>query len=66
VGSDQKLEEVPADAVADEPVTAENLPASLRHEFQLRDGYKVAMDLPSDMTEKEAERLALFIKALPF
>lgn len=65
VGAGQALAEVPADATADdEAPSAAN--AGLKHEFQLRDGVKVAFELPADLSEKEADRLAAFVKALPF
>ncbi len=36
------------------------------HEFLLRPGKKVRFILPSDLTQREAERLAGFVQALPF
>ncbi len=38
----------------------------IRHCFNLRPNCSVALDLPSDFTEKEALRLADYIKTLPF
>jgi hypothetical protein len=38
----------------------------LGHEFQLRAGLKVSIKLPEDFTSKEAERLAAFVKSIPF
>jgi hypothetical protein len=37
-----------------------------RHTFQLRPESAVTLDLPSDLTQHEAQRLAEFIKTLPF
>lgn len=68
-GQKAKPEEVAADAIVEDE-TDEAGPGSgvksLRHEFQLREGFRARFDLPSDMTDKEAERLAAFIKTLPF
>lgn len=36
------------------------------HEFLLRPGKKVRFVLPSDLTQREAERLAGFVQSLPF
>ncbi len=36
------------------------------HEFLLRPAKKIRFALPSDLTKREAERLAGFIKSLPF
>lgn len=37
----------------------------LAHSYHLRPGLQVSFDLPSDLTEKEADRLTLFIRSLP-
>ncbi len=37
-----------------------------RHSFQLRPEAAIALELPSDLTQLEAKRLAEFIKTLPF
>ena len=50
------------DEIDDELEEASNL----QHEFQLRDDFKIKLSLPNDLNPKEAERLALFIKAIPF
>src|SRR5690349_10711461 len=39
---------------------------SIRHSFHLRLGMAVTFDLPGDLTKAEAERLARFIRSLPF
>ncbi len=38
---------------------------SLKHTFNLRTDLPIEFTLPIDLSEKEAERLATFIKALP-
>jgi len=66
-GQKVKPEEVPADAVEDEGQdSAESGQGKLKHEFLLRDGFKLQIELPADLTDKEAERLAGFVKTLPF
>lgn len=45
----------------------EDVPAgTLRHPYRLRPELTISLDLPSDLTMKEAARLAEFIKTLPF
>jgi hypothetical protein len=54
------------DAEDDSP---EPLPAEselIVHSYQLRTGYKVQLELPADLTEREAWRLSEFLKTLPF
>lgn len=48
----------PAEAVAAKTPT-------LAHSFHLREDFKAEISLPADLTGREAERLALFIKSLP-
>jgi len=62
-GSGSALQDVAPGATADIP---EADPNRLKHEFRLRDGFKVILELPADITEKEADRLALWVKSLPF
>ena len=38
----------------------------LTHDFHLREDFKAQINLPYDLTREEADRLAMFIKALPF
>ena len=38
----------------------------LVHPFQLRPGLRITIKLPVDLTSKEAERLAGFIRQVPF
>jgi len=69
MGESNLPEDVPADAVAEdlaEDGDEETGNASIKHEFQLRQGFKVQFALPADLTEKEAERLGQFVKTLPF
>jgi hypothetical protein len=51
------------DDLEDEVEIEEN---AIRHTFQLRPDNTVTIDLPSDLSKKEAERLATFIQSLPF
>lgn len=37
----------------------------LRHSFHLRPGLQITMELPDDLTDREAERLAQFVQSLP-
>ena len=47
--------------------TEEGGPARMtRHSFQLRPDASIALELPSDLTQLEARRLAEFIRTLPF
>lgn len=62
-GESQEPREVAVDA---DQVDSEHETSTLKHEFQLRDGLKIKFELPSDLNEKEADRLANFIKTLPF
>lgn len=39
---------------------------TITHRFQLRHDYTVKLKLPEDLTDREAERIALFVQALPF
>ncbi|QYE37045.1 hypothetical protein KZX46_21050 (plasmid) [Polymorphobacter sp. PAMC 29334] len=37
----------------------------LKHGFHLRTGVQVTIELPDDLTEREADRLARFVQSLP-
>ena len=37
---------------------------SLEHTYHLRDGVQITLKLPVDLTEREAQRLSLFIQSL--
>lgn len=43
----------------------ENDAGMLQHSFHLRAGLQIAIELPEDLTEREADRLARFIQSLP-
>jgi len=60
---------VPVDAVPeeDEPEAGVEVDEAVRqHSFQLRPDLIVQLPLPVDLTAKEAERVAAFIRTLPF
>ncbi len=40
--------------------------SSIKHQYKLRTGFEVVLSLPSDFNSREAERLANFIRTLPF
>lgn len=67
-GGGSRLEEVPADAETDEEDAADAHSAddTIPHVFQLRPDMKVEIALPEDLTDREADRLASWIKSLPF
>lgn len=55
------------DINGDEPHEEERAaPGTIRHVYQLRPDTQVRLDLPANLTTKEALRLAEFIKTLPF
>lgn len=58
-----RLEDDPA-AVDVEMISAK-AEGLLTHIYHLRPSLTVSIDLPSDITAKEAERLTLFIRSLP-
>lgn len=41
-------------------------PDMVSHQFALRPGMTISFDLPADFTDREAERLSQFLRALPF
>lgn len=43
----------------------ENEAGMLQHSFHLRAGLQIAIELPENLTEREADRLARFIQSLP-
>jgi hypothetical protein len=53
-----------AESLADSD--AANEPPQITHEFRLRPDHTVSLRFPADLTSTEAERLASFIKTLPF
>ncbi len=52
--------------ITDEAVEEEVEEQVFPHLFQLRPGQQVKLELPRDLTSREAARLADFIKTLPF
>jgi hypothetical protein len=50
----------------DAAVTEEVLPMTIDHSFQLRPDNMLQIRLPRDVTDKEAERLAAWVRTLPF
>ena len=47
----------------DEAISVQGM---IDHSFAVRPGYTVSFSLPTDVTAKEAERLATFIRSIPF
>ena len=39
---------------------------SFSHRLQLRTNFEVCVDLPHDLSQKEAERIAVWVRSLPF
>jgi hypothetical protein len=60
-GKGEHIEDISGDAVEEE--TGEQ---TLEHRFQLRPDQQVRLELPRDLTSREASRLADFIRTLPF
>lgn len=50
------------DAIAQAP---ESQPGMLEHSFHLRPGLQITIELPADLSDREAERLARFVQAIP-
>jgi hypothetical protein len=48
-----------------EATGANDIPMMVAHSFHLRPDLQVTLQLPRDLNEKEAERLAKFISAIP-
>jgi hypothetical protein len=60
-GETEQVEEtVEAETEEEEPI------AALKHVFRLRADVMVSFELPRDFTPTEADRLAAFVKTLPF
>ncbi len=60
-GEPVKVEEVTKDEAGDEEAEI-----TLRHSYHLRPDVSVTFELPRDLTPIEAERLAQFLRSLPF
>jgi hypothetical protein len=41
-------------------------PEPTKHRFHLRPDFEVKLELPDDLTEREAHRLATFLRSLPY
>lgn len=53
-------------AIAEDSDDAEDEAITISHQYRLRPTFVAQIDLPADLTENEAERLAGFIRTLPF
>jgi hypothetical protein len=53
-------------AVSEEPDEEERPTLTIRHEFSLRPDFKAQIELPVNLTAREAARLADFLRTLPF
>lgn len=58
-------ENAEVEAIAAEEEQDDSEPEYLTHAFNLRPAVEVAIELPVDLTEREAERLAGFVRSLP-
>lgn len=62
-----QVEDIEAEAPEDEALEAEMGDGEwIAHSFQLRPDLRLSINLPVDLTAKEAERLAGFIRQVPF
>lgn len=52
--------------IAEDSDDADDEPITIHHEYRLRPTFAAHIELPADLTVKEAERLAGFIRTLPF
>jgi hypothetical protein len=64
--TNQELTEASEDEDLDELADPPADLGAIDHSFQLRPGYRVEIRLPSDLTNREANRLSDFLKTLPF
>lgn len=65
VGMESDLDES-AKSSESPPESREDGDSMLRHEFRLRPELKIGFKLPNDLTMREAERLAAFLRSIPF
>lgn len=69
-GEAKNIEDVPiaiADALENEEDQVVEIPDGfIEHNFNLRPGVSISIALPTDLTSREAERMASFIQTLPF
>lgn len=61
----EAIEQLENPSVDGEKISDANDANMLPHTYHLRPNLQLSMELPSDLTEKEAERLSLFIRSLP-
>jgi hypothetical protein len=54
------------EAVSGEPDEEDRVAQTIRHEYRLRPDFTAEIELPEDLTTREALRLADFLKTLPF
>lgn len=62
-GESDEIEELPA---ADDEESIMQADEMLQHSFHLRPDCVISFSLPSDLTDREAERIAGFIQSIPF
>jgi len=65
-GEDGDIDEVSAEAEEMDDDDDELDDEIIEHVYQLRPGLSVRLNLPADLSTREADRLAAFIKTLPF
>lgn len=65
VAKPTRPENAPVRIALPEPQQEGSGPEMVSHRYQLRQGLSVAVELPADLTEREASRLARFIETLP-
>jgi hypothetical protein len=65
-GKTERVDQISREDVEPEEEEAHPSEPSLQHTFRLRADYPVAFELPANISTAEAERLAAFIKTLPF
>ncbi|MBK8230679.1 MAG: hypothetical protein IPK72_08890 [Candidatus Eisenbacteria bacterium] len=66
VGQAAAGEPVKVEEVTKEEAEGEEGELALRHSFRLRPDFSIAIELPRNLTAAEAERLAQFVRSLPF
>jgi len=66
VGQAASGEPVKVEEVTKEEMGGEEAEIALRHSYRLRPDISVTLELPRNLTTVEAERLAQFIRSLPF
>jgi DNA-binding MarR family transcriptional regulator len=66
IGEVEEIEQATEHELEEEDEEDEEEEGMVSHEYTLRPGAKVEFSLPSNLTQKEADRLAMFIKTLPF